>query len=440
MILHRTQKIVAKDEHRFRVLNCGRRWGKTELAAEEMLGVAIAKKDRRVAYYAPTREDARDIMWSILTKKCAGAVTYQNETRLELKVKTRDGGESLITLYGWEAVQERGKGRGIANDFLVLDEVSSFRNFWEGWNNVLSPTLIDRKGSALFISTPKGYNHFYDLHELEKRDHNWKSFHFTTYDNPFIPVDEIERERKTKPEDSFAQEYLADFRKREGLVYKDFDRKKHLFSDEDEIHSIKNKWVAIDWGFTNPTAMYTIYEDYDSNFWITDEYYKRGQVTDDIIEVAQARQANGYYPDPAEPDRLEMMRRKKLNVKDVSKDVEAGISSVQTLLRQDRLHIHTSCLNLIDEFESYAFEERKEKAKDKNEPENPIKENDHGLDAIRYCLHMRTNIKLKTKMTVSRPDYTKSNYGERRTNQNRNKDNQGARFASQQVLPVDDGD
>ena len=48
-------------------------------------------------------------------------------------------------------------------DFLILDEVASMRNFWVGWNEVLSPTLIDRKGSAMFISTPKGFNHFYKL-------------------------------------------------------------------------------------------------------------------------------------------------------------------------------------------------------------------------------------------------------------------------------------
>jgi hypothetical protein len=64
----------------------------------------------------------------------------------------------------------------------------------------------------LFISSPKGFNHFYDLYNLEAKDKDYKSFHFTSYDNPFIPRDEIDKASKELTEDRFAQEYLADFR------------------------------------------------------------------------------------------------------------------------------------------------------------------------------------------------------------------------------------
>ena len=161
MRLTESQAEIANDLHRFRVLNCGRRFGKTVLAIEEMVGVAIAKKDRRVAYFAPTRDDAREITWAMLTKKCENITTYKNESLLQLKVMTQDEGESMIALYGWESVQERGKGRGLANDFIVCDEVATYRNFWVGWNEVLSPTLIDNKGSAMFISKPKKNNNNY---------------------------------------------------------------------------------------------------------------------------------------------------------------------------------------------------------------------------------------------------------------------------------------
>lgn len=73
-----------------------------------------------------------------------------------LPVKDEHGNELLsqIILRGWEAVETL---RGQSFDFLVLDEVASMRNFWMGWNEVLSPTLTDRAGDALFISTPKGF-------------------------------------------------------------------------------------------------------------------------------------------------------------------------------------------------------------------------------------------------------------------------------------------
>ena len=382
MELTPAQKEIARDTHRFRVLNCGRRFGKTFLAIEEMVGIAIAKKDRRVCYYAPTRDDAREIAWSMLIKKCENVTTYKNESRLEIRIMTVDGGESSISLYGWESVQERGKGRGMANDFIVLDEVAMYRNFWEGWDEVLSPTLIDRKGLALFISTPKGFNHFYDLYCLESKDENFKSFHFTTYDNPHIPPEEIEREKLSKPEDSFAQEYLADFRKQEGLVYKEFDRSKHIFGDGQHVRTSR-VMCGIDFGYTNPTAILTVIQDYDNHFWVTAEWYKREKTNAEIIDWAKGIKAEKYYPDPAEPDRIEEMKRAGLNVQDVSKDVEKGIDSVREILKTNRLHIHNSCQNLISEFESYRYREGNGIG---NQPEEPVKENDHALDALRYVL------------------------------------------------------
>lgn len=381
MNLTPAQKEIARDSHRFRVLNCGRRFGKTLLAVEEMVGKAIAKKGRRVAYFAPTRDDAREITWGMLVSKCENIITYKNEQRLEVKIMTIDGGESSITLYGWEAVKDRGKGRGLANDFIVLDEVAFYRGFWEGWNEVLSPTLIDRKGEALFISTPKGFNHFYDLYNMQENNSDYKSFHFTSYDNPHIPVEEIEREKASKPENAFAQEYLADFRKAEGLVYKEFDRSKHTY----EVANIRpnRTLVGVDFGFTNPTAVLTVIQDYDNHFWITSEWYKREKTNAEIIEWCKGIRAEKYYPDPAEPDRIEEMRRAGLNVQEVSKDVEKGIDSVRELFKTNRIHIHNSCQNLIAELESYRYKEGNE---DGNNPEEPVKENDHALDALRYVL------------------------------------------------------
>ena len=132
MILHEAQKIVASDKHRFRVVNCGRRLGKTTLAALEMIGFGTAHEDARIPYYAPTRDDARDIMWQMLNKLAEDIIVERNESRLELVIRNRYGKTSLLALYGWEAVQERRKGVGVKNRFIVLDEVAQYRNFWLG--------------------------------------------------------------------------------------------------------------------------------------------------------------------------------------------------------------------------------------------------------------------------------------------------------------------
>jgi PBSX family phage terminase large subunit len=385
MNLHPAQSSIASDTHRFRVVSCGRRFGKTTLAAYEMLGVALSKNDMRIAYYAPTLDDARTIMWSTLVKICESAITYKNESRLELKVRTVQGGESLIVLAGWESVQERGKGRGVANDFIVCDEVAFYRGFWEGWNEVLSPTLIDHKGSALFISTPKGFNHFYELFMLEQRDKSYKSFHFTSYDNPHTPVEELDREKENKPENAFAQEYMADFRKTEGLIYKDFDPQRHVFNDMGIIGEVVDKIAGLDFGFKNPAAIVEIWKDREGNFWVINEWYRREKTNDEIVEYAKTLDIRLWYPDPAEPDRIEEMKRAGLSVREVNKDVKKGIDTVQTLFKTGRLKVHHTCTNLLDELSMYVYKEKRTM----DEPEEPMKENDHALDALRYALFMQ---------------------------------------------------
>ena len=383
MVLTQSQSIIAKDRHRFRVLNCGRRFGKTVLAIEEMVGIAIAKKDRRVAYFAPTRDDAREITWSMLIKKCENIIIYKNESLLQIKIMTQDGGESMIALYGWESVQERGKGRGLANDFIICDEVSTYRNFWVGWNEVLSPTLIDRRGSAMFISTPKGFNHFYDLYNEEFKNKDYKSFHFTSYDNPHIPKDEIDREKEIKPGDTFAQEYLADFTKTQGLVYKEFDRAKHLYEKLPDLNF--QKLGGVDFGYRNPAAVLHAYWN-NEKLYIEDEWYKRERTDIEIAEHTALCKFNSVYPDPENQGAIEELKRLRVNVKEVVKgkdSVKSGIQSIREMLIRGDLLINKRCVNLIAEFEMYSYDDDKV---ERNEQENPIKANDHALDALRYIV------------------------------------------------------
>jgi PBSX family phage terminase large subunit len=386
MILTPSQNKIAEDTHRFRVVNCGRRFGKTTLAVEEIKGKAFFKPSR-IAYIAPTYQQARDIAWELLKKEFMPIANVINESRLELRVKTKDNKESIIILRGWESIETL---RGQQFDFIVIDEIASMRNFWTAWNEVVRPTLTDTRGHALFISTPKGFNHFYDLYNFQDKDDDYKSFHFTTYDNTHIPSEEVDKAKIELPEDKFYQEYMADFRKMTGLVYKDFDRKRHVFSDPIQLEHAKltsvTRLVGIDWGYTNPATVLLVLKDSDANYWVIDEFYKTQQTTAQIVEFAIAKRGHSYYPDPAEPDRNEELRRAGANVREVSKDVEAGIDAVRELLKANRVHIWHECVNLISEFETYQYPEKKP---DKGEPEVPIKENDHALDNLRYILYMQ---------------------------------------------------
>jgi PBSX family phage terminase large subunit len=377
MLLHPNQKAIAKSRARFRVVCSGRRFGKTVLAVEEILGKAVFKADQNVVYIAPTYQQARDIAWELLKKRCQPIANQINESRLEIQINTVSGGTSKIFLRGWESVETL---RGQRFDFIVIDEIAMMRNFWLNWQEVLRPTLTDTKGEVLFISTPKGFNHFYDLYNLESKDKDFKSFHFTSYDNPFIPAEEIDKAKQQITEDRFAQEYMADFRRTEGLVYKEFNRVFHLKT----TNAFREVILGIDFGYTNPAAVVRIGVDSDNGYWVTDEWYKTGQTNENIIQACALFKANRAYPDPAEPDRIAELIRGGVNCLETSKDVEAGIDRVKELFKQNRLHIADTCTNLIWELETYRYPD---KSPDQNEKETPIKENDHCLDALRYALY-----------------------------------------------------
>lgn len=407
MVLTPLQSEIAKDRHRFRVLCVGRRGGKTTLAIEEIKGKAIGKVSR-IAYIAPTYQQARDIAWEQIKKELLPAIISINESRLEIKVRTIKVEESLIVLRGWESIETL---RGQAFDFLVIDEVAMMRNFWSGWQEVLRPTLTDRRGEALFISTPLGFNHFYDLYNLQYEDESFASFHFTTYDNSHIPADEIEEAKKQLTEDRFAQEYLADFRKTEGLVYKEFNREIHVFDPEklDEVSTSmlsEPKYVisGIDFGFTNPAAVLTIKIDGSDTWWITDEFYKTGKTDTQVAEYAAAQGFNYVFPDPENPSAIKELENKGVNVREVIKgkgSVEAGINKVREMLKAKKLKISKKCINAISEFESYCYPDSKNG--ERNESEAPIDAMNHALDALRYCAMMFYGNQVRETASVYKP-------------------------------------
>lgn len=384
--LHPTQKIVASDRHRFRVINAGRRWGKSTLVAWEMFAVAVSNENARVPYYAPTRDDARDIMWKPLKDICGPLIVGEpNESRLEINIKNKFGGTSLIVLYGWEAVQERGKGVGVKNNHIFFDEVSKYKNFLFGWEEILKPTLLDLKGGATFISTPNGFNHFYDLSLKEGQNNDWKYFHFTTYDNPHMDIEEINKNKNEITEDRFAQEYLGEFRKKEGLVYKEFSRGSHVISEMPDHLEILYTLGGVDWGFTHPAAVITIKKDYEGNYYITDEFYEPGHTEDEIADEVVSRKFNKVYADPENASGIDALKKRGVSIRTVTKNsgsVVSGIQKVRELLKQNRLKVLSRCINVIQEFESYSYPDDKGKLAN----ERPMKEGDDAMDAIRYVI------------------------------------------------------
>ena len=214
--LRRLQARVFHNERRFRVLVAGRRFGKTYLALTELCRAAWGKG--RVAWYvAPTYRQAKRILWRPL-KDLTRPFWAGRPNESELTIQLTTGG--TISLRGADNYDSL-RGEGL--DFVTLDEYASMRP--EAWIEVLRPALADRRGKGLFIGTPKGLNHFYDLFQEARTHPEWAAFQFTTEQGGNVASAELESAASQLDERIYRQEFQASFENLgSGLVYYAFDR------------------------------------------------------------------------------------------------------------------------------------------------------------------------------------------------------------------------
>jgi len=289
MKLHEKQKEIIKTNARFKVIRAGRRSGKTVLQIESMVFDAVNGKDRNVFYIAPTQKQARSIIWVLLLKRLHGIGKF-NEQRLECVVPTVDGGHSYIQLAGWE---KRENFRGLSAYSLTFDEVDTMRDFLFGWGDIFRPTLIDSGGSARFIGTPKKENpNLRMLEKIAKDDSKFACFHFTTYENPFIPDserEELEDEYKNNHE-AYKQEILAEHIENKGALF-GFDALTDVFSNT--IEKDNNKYMIVDVADVGNDK--TVF-----SFWDGLEEYRReifdGINTEDIVNKIREYAQNEKIP------------------------------------------------------------------------------------------------------------------------------------------------
>ncbi len=199
------QQTVFKDSHRFKVVAAGRRCGKSRLSAVTLLIEALnCPEGSAVMYIAPTLGQARTIIWDLLHDLGRPVIKSSHINNLE------------ITLVNGRKILVRGADnpdslRGVSLVYVVLDECAFIKQ--EIWEKVIRAALSDKKGRALFISTPSGRNWFYDAFKLGKdgTDEEWKAWHYTTQDNETIDPKEIEAAKRTLSSFAFKQEYLSSF-------------------------------------------------------------------------------------------------------------------------------------------------------------------------------------------------------------------------------------
>lgn len=255
MILHPKQKQVVRSPARFKVTRAGRKGGKTALEVETICYKALVNAEqlnltktkfasgRKVLYIAPTQAQARNIIWGALKTRLHG-IGVANEAMLQMRVPNEDGEITTIYVGGWE---NRENYRGLTDVVhITFDETDTLRDFFINWLEIFRPMFLDTGGSADFVGTPKKESG--NLKRLEKESEgklDWECFHFTSRDNPFLAVSEIDamEEEYKNDRNAYRQEVLAEYIENAGALFR-FTSVIDIFSNT--IVKTNKKYLIID--------------------------------------------------------------------------------------------------------------------------------------------------------------------------------------------------
>jgi hypothetical protein len=243
------QKRILSEMRRFNVLDCGRRFGKTDLC--EIVIHQPILQGYPVGWFAPTYK-ILDEAWTEITRLYAPIITGANKT--EKRIDFITGG----ILEGW-TLDKEGAARGRKYKRIVIDEAARVKNLVDIFNYDLRATLIDYAGDALFPSTPKGLNDFWQLWELAGDDPEWARWQMPTSENPYQALSEIAAMRAAMPERVARQELDAEFLE-DGSFFQNVDACCVIERpDKPEQHTGHRIVAGLDWGLSDDFSRLTVY-------------------------------------------------------------------------------------------------------------------------------------------------------------------------------------
>jgi PBSX family phage terminase large subunit len=243
-----------------------------------------------------------------------------------------------------------------------------------------------RQGYAWLTTTPKGRNWLY-REFVENGDPDYAVWRISTRSNPFLDRGFVDALREAYSGDFARQELEGDFVTHEGLVYLEFRRDRHTFT---EAPPFAYTVAGVDWGYANPGVILIFGVDGDSRMWLIHEEYQRQRRVEDWATLARQLQevygVQTFYCDPSEPEYLRMFEAAGCYTENAINDVLPGIQAVKNRLAtrgdgRPRLLVSVDAVNTLVEFEQYQWLEGREGLRDQ-----PRKANDHAMDALRYAV------------------------------------------------------
>lgn len=386
---------------RFRLLVGGRRVGKSKLAMQEMIKHCLTKENQLCWWVAPTYKEAREIGWEefmAYADVLKPAIEHLHHSML--RVRFING--STIYFKGSDKFDSL-RGRGL--DFVVMDEAAFCHE--DAWKKAVRPALSDKRGRALFTSTPNGRNWYYDqfyyaTHAASGPLGTWKAWHWPTWMNPLITEEDLIAAKQELSNTDFRQEYGAEFITKAGMVYDDFNDSNIIendsFKPDRQFHDF---YLGLDFGYASATAIcFMAVERATNKVCMFDEIYVSRHDVEQIAQLIIQKVIEWKIPmptiycDPAGNAEelcsgispVDYLREKGFNVVSKGTKIAPGLSLVRAYVLnafgQRRLFVTKRCKWAIKSFYGYSYK----LGVSKLILEEPEKDNihDHMMDAIRY--------------------------------------------------------
>lgn len=399
-----------------------------------------------VGYMAPTLAHAKRLLWRplamLLREPAAKRFINGKPNNSELTVEFATG--TRLYIYSAEAY-ERVRGDGFK--LFIADEADDPIFTDEVFSDAIRPALSDNLGSLVQLGTPKGRARLFREWRkgqgipcdkckrvpCEHYDPSYASIQVTAIDAGLLDPQEVRRAKRTLPDRSFRQEYMAEFNAPIGMVYEEWNEERHVVGIDQipPLDSFDEFIVGVDWGVAKRGAMLVsgidrkwlegddTYEGCDMpRIWALEEHSSAGIPYTDAgwwkiaRQIQQQWRPRYWYCDPAGGTEAEsdakaagLLRQLQQALATVDNRVQViagdnrvgpGIAAVQGFLHYDdilkeppRLFVARTCPWLIKEFGTYRYPaNRKFEGQDGEEfDDKPVKESDHVLDSLRYlCL------------------------------------------------------
>ena len=423
--LHHKQLEIFKHPSRFKLIVCGRRFGKSKILRTKVITQALTFNQPIdpsfppvVILAMPTRVQAVQVHWDALVNELKNKPFVENINISDRRIIIK-GNKPDILVRGLN--DDNGDGlRGLKLYYLAVDEFQDVRN--KIWDNVLRPALADTKGSSAdFVATPKGKNHrlynFYKKIRVEPYVTNWEYFHYVTGDNPFFDSKELEEVRATTPPKIFRQEYEASFEDFEGQIFDQITDDVYV-NRNDLSNSHTSYYIGVDFGDINPAICVLGVHGLNQHYTIVDTWFNRGgqPVTQEQLfrEIARfCRKYNVYrcyMPDDRPATIIDARNYGKLNkVPGMQRTTEIKRNEVKVIERCDIVNtlFFQKRISIVRDLDEMKLQiENYHRAKDREDKIiNKVEDNqvDHLVDAFMYVI-----IKIHTELQKHVPRTTET--------------------------------